>query len=346
MNMLVDGEWRTDAFQGTNEDGAFERQDTSFRDEIRDDLDARFQPEAGRYHLYVCRACPWAHRTLVARKLLGLEDVISVDYVDPYRGEDGWQFTPEKEGCTEDSLYGSDYLRELYVEADPDTTGRVTVPVLWDTEEETIVNNESKEILRMLATEFRDLGEHDVDLYPEGYQDEIDESIEAIYEPINNGVYKCGFADSQAAYDQAAEELFDALDHWDAVLGEQRYLAGDRPSRRRTSVCSRRSCASTKSITPTSCATTNSSGSTTTSGRTCAICTRRPEWLRRSTWTISQNTTTPRTRMLVPNGSSRWVPTPTSRPNTTAMSCLAGRRKRCWRRRSESDTGRFFVSKA
>ena len=228
MNMLVDGEWRTDAFQGTNEDGAFERQDTTFRNWVRDDPDARFRAEAGRYHLYVCRACPWAHRTLVARKLLGLEDVISVDYVDPFRDEDGWQFTPEKEGCTADSLYDSEYLRELYVEADPDATCRVTVPVLWDKQEETIVNNESKEILRMISTEFRDLGEHDVNLYPEDYRDEIDEIIEAIYEPINNGVYKCGFADSQAAYDQAATELFDALDHWDDVLEDQRYLAGDR----------------------------------------------------------------------------------------------------------------------
>lgn len=228
MNMLVDGEWRTDAYQTTNEDGAFERQTTAFRDRIEDDPDARFQPEADRYHLYVCRACPWAHRTLITRKLKGLEDVITVDYVDPYRGEDGWQFTPEKDGCTPDTVNGSDYLREVYVEADPDMTGRVTVPVLWDREEETIVNNESAEIMRMLDTEFDGLAENDVDLYPEGYREEVDRIIEAIYEPINNGVYKAGFADSQAAYDQAVEELFDALDHWDSMLADQRYLAGDR----------------------------------------------------------------------------------------------------------------------
>ena len=245
MNMLVDGEWRTDTYQATDDDGEFQRQNTTFRDRIgasprdaeqssgdeprdEDDPDARFQPEAGRYHLYVSYACPWAHRTLVARALLGLEDAISVDVVDPFRGEDGWQFTPEKDGCTEDSLYGSDYLRELYVEADPDATCRVTVPVLWDKQEETIVNNESKEILRMLSTQFTDIAEHDVDLYPEGYQDDIDDIIEQIYEPINNGVYRCGFANSQEAYDRAAEELFDALDHWDAVLEDQRYLAGDR----------------------------------------------------------------------------------------------------------------------
>jgi len=228
MNMLVDGEWRTDAFETTDEGGAFQRQETTFRDRVRDDPDARFQPEAGRYHLYVSYACPWAHRTLVARKLLGLEDAISVDVVDPFRGEGGWQFTPEKEGCTADSLYDSEYLRELYVEADPDATCRATVPVLWDKQEATIVNNESKEILRMLSTEFTDVAERDIDLYPEGYQEAVDEIIESIYEPINNGVYRAGFADTQEAYDEAVTELFDALDHWDDVLEDQRYLAGDR----------------------------------------------------------------------------------------------------------------------
>jgi len=228
MNMLVDGEWRTDAYQSTNENGEFDRSETSFRDRVEADPDARFQPEAGRYHLYVSLACPWAHRTLLVRALKGLEDAITVDVVDPYRGEDGWQFTPEKEGCTEDSLYGSDSLRELYVEADPDMTGRVTVPVLWDTQEETIVNNESKEILRMLDTEFDGVAERDVDLYPEGYREDIDRIIEDIYEPINNGVYRSGFADTQNAYDNAVSELFDALDHWDEVLADQRYLAGDR----------------------------------------------------------------------------------------------------------------------
>ena len=228
MNRLVDGEWRTDAHELTNEDGEFERQTTTFRDEVRDDPDARFQPEAGRYHLYVSYACPWAHRTLLVRSLKGLEDAISVDIVDPFRAEDGWQFTPEKEGCTAESLYGADYLRELYVKADPDANCRVTVPVLWDTQEETIVNNESAEILRMLDTGFDDVAERDVDLYPEGYQDEVDRIIDDIYDPINNGVYRAGFASSQEAYDAAIDDLFDALNHWDAVLEDQRYLAGDR----------------------------------------------------------------------------------------------------------------------
>jgi len=232
MNMLVDGEWRTGARESTTEDGEFDRQDTTFRNWVgvssRDaaDPDARFQPEAGRYHLYVSDACPWAHRTLIARTLLGLEDVISVDVVDPYREDEGWQFTPEKEDCTADSLYGSDYLRELYVRADPDATCRVTVPVLWDRETETIVNNESREILRMFTTAFRHLGSNDVDLLGED-PDRVDEIIDAIYEPINNGVYRCGFAATQQAYDRAAQELFEALDHWDSVLEDQRYLAGD-----------------------------------------------------------------------------------------------------------------------
>jgi putative glutathione S-transferase len=247
MNQLVDGEWRTDTYEATNDDGEFERQETTFRDRIEDDPDARFPAEAGRYHLYVSYACPWAHRTLLVRSLTGLTDAVSVNVVDPSRADDGWQFTPEKEGCTPDTATGADYLREVYVAADPDATCRVTVPVLWDTERETIVNNESREIMGMLDTEMgsvpasdasgdssaqqRESGgvaKRDVDLYPEGYRDEVDRIIDEIYDPINNGVYRAGFAQSQAAYDRAVTELFDALDHWDEVLADQRYLAGDR----------------------------------------------------------------------------------------------------------------------
>ncbi len=228
MNMLVDGEWRTDAYETTDDDGSFDRQETTFRDRVRDDPDAEFQPEAGRYHLYVSYACPWAHRTLVTRALKGLEDAISVSIVDPYRGEDGWQFTPENEGCTRDHVHDADYLRELYIRADPDVTARVTVPVLWDKREDTIVNNESKEIMRMLDTEFDAVASRDVDLYPDGYREEIDHIIDEIYEPVNNGVYRAGFATKQDPYDEAIDELFAALDHWDDVLEDQRYLAGDR----------------------------------------------------------------------------------------------------------------------
>jgi putative glutathione S-transferase len=228
MNMLVDGEWRTDGFEANDDSGEFQRQETTFRDRIRDEPGARFQPESGRYHLYVSYACPWAHRTLLVRALKGLDDAISVDVVDPYRDEGGWQFTPDKDGSTPDSLHGSDYLRELYQRADPDATCRATVPVLWDTEEDTIVNNESREILRMLDTAMDAVATRDVALYPEGYRTEVDRIIEEIYQPINNGVYRAGFAKSQSAYDEAVTELFEALDSWDDVLADQRYLAGDR----------------------------------------------------------------------------------------------------------------------
>jgi putative glutathione S-transferase len=226
-NMLVDGEWKTDIEPYTDEDGAFDRAETSFRDWIRDDPDARYQPAVDRYHLYIARNCPWAHGATLTRRLADLTDAVSMDVVDPWREDDGWEFTPEKEGCTPDTVNGSDYLREVYAKADSEYTGRVTVPALWDKVEETIVNNESIEIMRMFATEFGDYGDG-VDLYPEGYRDEIDRIIDAIYDPINNGVYRAGFAESQSAYDEAVADVFDALDHWDEVLAEQRYLAGDR----------------------------------------------------------------------------------------------------------------------
>jgi putative glutathione S-transferase len=224
MNMLVDGEWTTDAYESTTDEGEFDRQETDFRSRVRDDPDAEFPAESGRYHLYISRACPWAHRAAMTRALKGLEDAVSLSIVEPVRIDDGWEFSAEYP----DPLYDADYLREIYTRADADYTGRVTVPVLWDRERGTIVNNESEEIMRMLDTEFDDLAERDVDLYPEGYRDEVDRIIEAIYEPINNGVYRAGFAGSQAAYDEAVSELFDALDHWETVLADQRYLAGDR----------------------------------------------------------------------------------------------------------------------
>ncbi|WP_135825037.1 glutathione S-transferase family protein [Halorussus ruber] len=228
MNMLVDGEWRTDAYESTDEEGNFDRQETTFRDWVEDDPDAEFPAEAGRYHLYVSHACPWAHRTLLLRSLKGLEDAISVSVVDPYRENDGWEFSPETEGCTEDRVNGFDYLRETYVAADPEYTGRVTVPVLWDTERETIVNNESEEIMRMFDTAFQDVAGRDLTLYPEGYRDDVDRIIDDIYDPINNGVYRAGFAGNQAAYEQAVTELFDALDRYDELLADRRYLCGDR----------------------------------------------------------------------------------------------------------------------
>jgi putative glutathione S-transferase len=234
-NMLVDGEWKTDLEPYTDEDGAFDRVETSFRDWIRgthrsaDDVVADGpDPEAGRYHLYIARNCPWAHGTALTRRLAGLTDAVSMDIVDPVREDEGWAFTPDKDGCTPDTVNGADYLREVYVAADPEYTGRVTVPVLWDTQEDTILNNESIEIMRMFATAFDGVGDDGIDLYPEGYREEVDRIIDAIYESINNGVYRAGFAESQAAYDEAVADVFDALDHWDEVLADQRYLAGDR----------------------------------------------------------------------------------------------------------------------
>jgi putative glutathione S-transferase len=224
MNMLVDGEWTTGAYESTTDKGEFDRQETDFRSRVRDDPDAEFPAESGRYHLYISRACPWAHRAAMTRALKGLEDAVSLSIVEPVRIDDGWEFSAEYP----DPLYDADYLREIYTRADADYTGRVTVPVLWDRERGTIVNNESEEIMRMLDTEFDDLAERDIDLYPEGYRDEVDRIIEAIYEPINHGVYRAGFAGSQAAYDEAVSELFDALDHWETVLADQRYLAGGR----------------------------------------------------------------------------------------------------------------------
>ena len=226
-NMLVDGEWQTDTEPYTDEEGAFDRAETSFRDWIRDEPDAQFQPAPDRYHLYIARNCPWAHGAALTRQLAGLTDTISMDIVDPWREDDGWEFTPEKDGCTPDTVNGCDYLRDVYVKADAEYTGRVTVPVLWDRTEETIVNNESIEIMRMFATAFTDYGDG-INLYPAGYQDTIDRIIDYIYDSINNGVYRAGFADSQAAYDDAVTAVFDALDHWNDVLADQRYLAGDR----------------------------------------------------------------------------------------------------------------------
>ena len=222
MKAFQQGEWK-DYDDVTNESGEFKRATTSFRSWVGD---GAFPAEAGRYHLYVSYACPWAHRTLVTRKLRGLEDAISVDVVDPWRGDDGWGFSPEKDGCTPDTANGAEYLRELYIEADENYTGRVTVPVLWDKERGTIVNNESREIMRVLNTRFEEYA-NDRALLPEGKEEEVDRVLDEIYPSINNGVYRAGFADSQAAYEDAVDELFDALDHWDEVLADQRYLVGD-----------------------------------------------------------------------------------------------------------------------
>jgi putative glutathione S-transferase len=222
---FLKGEWKTER-QWKNTDGRFVRQATSFRDWISAGGDSVFPAEAGRYHLYIAWACPWAHRTAILRKLKGLEDIISLSAVGSFMGEDGWAFYDEP-GVIPDSVNGAQYLREVYAKADPDYTGRVTTPVLWDKEMGMIVNNESREIVRMLDTEFDAFATTDADFFPQDLREEVDETISAIYEPINNGVYRSGFAATQEAYDEAVTDVFDALDHWEDVLSERRYLCGD-----------------------------------------------------------------------------------------------------------------------
>lgn len=226
LGMLVEGEWTTHGIPKDNE-GRFVRSETTFRDWVTADGRSGFPAASGRYHLYVASACPWAHRTVLLRKLKGLEDAISLSIVDPFMGSGGWVFS-DAPGSIPDDVNGASYLREIYLKADPDYTGRVTTPVLWDKEKETIVNNESQELIRMLDKEFDGLAREDADFCPDGLREEVDRTIEEIYDPINNGVYKSGFAMTQSAYDEAVTELFDALDHWEEVLSERRYLCGDR----------------------------------------------------------------------------------------------------------------------
>ncbi len=225
MGMLVDGQWTTKWYV-PDKDGRFVRSKTRFRSHISDDGSTPFAATSGRYHLYVSNACPWAHRTLIVRKLRGLEDDISVTVVDPMMLDKGWVFS-DAPGSQPDPLFGFECLHQIYTQADPQYTGRVTVPVLWDKVEGTIVNNESIEIVRMFDTAMMGLGDPEVCFYPQQLASEIDQTIAAIYEPINNGVYKAGFATTQKAYEEAATALFEALEHWDGVLGQRRYLCGD-----------------------------------------------------------------------------------------------------------------------
>lgn len=225
MGLMVEGKWTTEWYQ-PDEKGRFNRPQTRFHSRVTADGSSGFRAEAGRYHLYISHACPWAHRTMIVRKLKKLEDVISVSVVDPFMGDDGWLFS-NNPGATPDTVNYKKFLREIYSLADPDYSGRVTVPVLWDKKEKTIVNNESREILRMLDTEFDALGDASITFAPAELLEKIDATQTAIYEPINNGVYRSGFATTQEAYEEAVTELFDALDYWEQVLDTQRYLCGD-----------------------------------------------------------------------------------------------------------------------
>lgn len=223
--MMIEGKWTTDGNK-SDPSGKFNLTPTTFRARVTADGKSGFKAEAGRYHLYVSLACPWAHRTLIMRELKGLNDVISVSIVDPIISDQGWMFT-EAPGAIPDWVNHAQYLQEIYVKADPKYTGRVTVPVLWDKQTQTIINNESREIIRMFDVEFAELATQKIDLYPRDLQHKIDEMIDAIYMPINAGVYRSGFATSQAAYEDAVTELFESLDQWETVLSKQRYLCGE-----------------------------------------------------------------------------------------------------------------------
>ncbi|WP_375688938.1 glutathione S-transferase family protein [Pseudooceanicola sp. LIPI14-2-Ac024] len=234
MGQLMDGKWEVQSLKSLSDGGAFKRKESSFRNWITADGSAGpsgeggFPAESGRYHLYVSYACPWAHRALIFRKLKGLEDHVTVSAVHPDMLDDGWTFATDFPGATGDDLYGLPYLRDIYTRADPGVTTRVTVPVLWDKTRETIVSNESAEIIRMFNGAFDAITGNTDDYHPEALCEPIEGVNARIYDTVNNGVYKAGFATTQEAYDAAVHPLFDSLDWIECILSENRYLLGDR----------------------------------------------------------------------------------------------------------------------
>ncbi len=231
MGKLIDGKWHDVWYDTKSTGGKFKRQDAGFRHWVTASGDAGptgsagFKAEANRYHLYISCACPWAHRTIIFRNLKGLENMIGLSVVHPHMGEDGWTFA-EGNGVIPDTVNHADFLHQVYTNAKADYTGRVTVPVLWDKKKNTIVSNESSEIIRMFNTAFDRQGATPGDYYPEHLRAEIDRVNADVYDNINNGVYKAGFATTQDAYDEAVNTLFDALDRTENTLSTQRYLAG------------------------------------------------------------------------------------------------------------------------
>jgi putative glutathione S-transferase len=223
MGLLINGQWSAEQPVDKHK-GRFIRANTQYRHWVTDAGTPAFAAEPDRYHLYVSYACPWAHRTLIMRRLRGLERMISLSIVDPVMDDDGWHFS-EAPGCIPDRVNGARFLREIYLKANMRYSGRVTVPVLWDRRQQTIVNNESREIMRMFDTVFH--GSDNANFCPAALRQQIDETIDALYDPINNGVYRAGFAGTQHAYEEAVIELFDALDGWEQHLAKQRYLCGD-----------------------------------------------------------------------------------------------------------------------
>ena len=233
MGLLIDGVWHDRGTDTESTGGRFLRRDARFRNWVTPDGapgpsgEGGFKAESGRYHLYVSYACPWAHRTLIFRKLKRLEDAIPVSVVHWHMGAEGWEFR-DGPGCTPDTANGARALREVYLKAKPDYSGRVTVPVLWDTQRATIVSNESSEIIRMFNAAFNALGDAALDFYPEDLRAEIDAINARVYASVNNGVYRCGFATSQDAYEEAFDALFETLDDLEDRLARQRYLLGER----------------------------------------------------------------------------------------------------------------------
>lgn len=227
MGQLVDGTWEKAWKLPQGKGGDFKRGDSSFREWVSAEGTTGFKAEAGRYHLYVSLACPWASRALMMRSLKKLEKVISASSVDWHMTDEGWHFS-NRDGATPDPVLGAKYLREIYQASDPKATTKVTVPVLWDKKKKVIVNNESAEIIRMLNSEFNAFGDASLDFYPAALRGEIDAVNERIYDTVNNGVYKAGFAGSQKAYENAFDALFESLDWLEDRLGKQRFLVGDR----------------------------------------------------------------------------------------------------------------------
>ena len=229
MGVLIEGAWRDGELpQETGTGGEFRRADSRFRDRITADGSSGFKAEAGRYHLYVAHGCPWAHRTLIYRSIKKLEGAITVAYAIPGLKQQGWMFDddPAFPDCTPDTANGFRYLHQAYTATDPRYTGKVTVPTLWDKKTGRIVNNESSEIIRMLNSEFEGIAGNGADFYPKPMRAEIDRLNDIVYANVNNGVYRCGFAKSQAAYEASYDALFATLDELDARLARQRYLLG------------------------------------------------------------------------------------------------------------------------
>ena len=233
MGQLVNGVWKDEWYDTDAHGGEFVRSNAKYRNWVTADGtpgptgEGGFRPDSGRYHLYVSYACPWAHRALIFRQLKDLQDHIGVSVVHPDMLGEGWEFRQDFPGATGDQLFDSDYLRDIYLKANPNASGRVTVPVLWDRERETIVSNESADIIRMFNAAFNALTGNEDDYWPEHLRDRIETVNSRIYDSVNNGVYKAGFATSQAAYDKAVGPLFDSLDWIEGLLADHRYLTGE-----------------------------------------------------------------------------------------------------------------------